>query len=154
MAFINSIDLSAFLTQFTGLHLVACSLLAGTASILLYKFSSPQQRIKAMAAAIGRNQQLLAEYDGEFSGLLPLIKQNLKLAMRRLALAVLPTLLAAVPIVAACFWLDFQHTKLSTLPEHIQYLSFGPTWIRSWLSVFLIVSSSTAMIVKTAVGIK
>jgi hypothetical protein len=80
--------------------------LAGYAGMWLYRRRSPQQRIAELRVELARVQQQLSSYDGEFSGLMPLIRRQFGLALRQMRLTAGAALLAAVPILLVLPWLS------------------------------------------------
>lgn len=85
--------------------------LAGYAGMWIYRRWSPQQRIAELRAELALVQGKLASYDGEFSGLLPLIKAQFALALRQMRLTAGAALLAATPILLVLPWLSNQYDR-------------------------------------------
>ena len=88
------------------LRLIAWGWLSGYAGMWIYRRFSPQQRIAEVRTSLAEVQKQLASYDGEFSGLLPLIRRQFSLAMRQLRLTAGAALLAALPILLMLPWLS------------------------------------------------
>lgn len=80
--------------------------LAGYAGMWLYRRWSPQQRIAELRGELAEVQRRLSSYDGEFSGLMPLIRRQFALALRQMRLTAGAALLAAVPILLVLPWLS------------------------------------------------
>lgn len=99
-----------------GGRLVIWAALAALASMELYRIVSPQKRLTRLKAAIQAAQRRLADYDGSFDGAGPLIGRVLSLALRRVALVLPATLLAALPIVMLCIWLDAAYGRVFPEP--------------------------------------
>lgn len=89
--------------------------LVGYAGMWIYRRWSPQQRIAELRIELADLQRQLAGYDGEFSGLLRLIRAQLVLAFRQMRLTAGAAFLAAVPILFVLPWLS--NTYDGTLPE-------------------------------------
>ena len=90
----------------TLLRLLGWGWLSGYAGMWIYRRFSPQQRIAEVRTLLTGVQKQLASYDGEFSGLLPLIRKQFSLAMRQLRLTTAAALLAALPILLMLPWLS------------------------------------------------
>lgn len=87
-------------------RLVLWGLVAGVASMLVYRLISPQARIRqAKAAAIEARRRLNA-FDGDFADARPLIKAQLRTAFRHLGLVLPSTLLASLPVLCLLVWLS------------------------------------------------
>ena len=127
-------------------------------------------------------QQAMNEYDGEFDGLLPLLKTTIGLSMQRVWMSLVPSLIAAVPLVVIMICIGSQvdgqspqqsvqisdNAELSTnaADPNLQNAveideardgfvsnSKSPTWMQSWIVVFVIVSSGSALAVRQWGGI-
>lgn len=91
--------------------------LAGYASMWIYRRYSPQQRIAEVRAELATAQRHLAAFDGEFSGLPPLIRAQFGLALRQLRLTAGAALLAAAPMLLVLPWLSNQFGVSDPEPE-------------------------------------
>ena len=80
--------------------------LAGYAGMWIYRRWSPQQRIAALRVELAAVQRELSVYDGEFSGLMPLIRRQFGLAFRQMRMTAGAAFLAAVPILLVLPWLS------------------------------------------------
>ena len=89
----------------------------------------------------------LARHDGEFAEAIPLIRNNLAVSLKRLRVALAPSLLAGLPIVACLIGLDTAYCQFEFQP-------FGPQWLRWWVVSYLTLSSVAALITKFALRIK
>jgi len=85
--------LAAFLPSFV--RLVLWGILAGWVSMLVYRFLSNQEKIVALRTRQQQQQKQIAEFDGEFAELLPLIRRTLALG---------PALLASLPALFIVIW--------------------------------------------------
>ena len=128
-------------------RLAAWSIGSGVVSMLLYKLTSPQEKISELDIEAAGIRQALASHDGEFAEALPLIRSNLSVALRRLRVSLAPSLLAGAPIVLCLIGLD-------TVYRDFEFVSFGPTWLRWWVVGYFLVSSVAALAVKFALRIK
>lgn len=121
--------------------------LGGAASMLIYKFTSPQARIRELETAAVTARQALHRHEGEFADALPLMRANLSLALRRVKAAVVPSLLAGLPIIVCLIGLEPSYAK-------VQFAPIGPDWVRWWLTGYMLVCSASALGVKVALRIK
>lgn len=79
---------------------------AGAAlSMFLYRAISPQRRIAALSAEAAALRRSLNHHDGEFADAWPLIRSNLGVAGRRLALVTPPAIVASLPLIAIIVWI-------------------------------------------------
>jgi hypothetical protein len=88
----------------SGLRVLLWGILAGWLTMLLYRRFSNQERIGELKAEQKVQQKLIAEFDGEFSELLPLIRKTLGTGFRQLGLAIGPALLATIPVLFLVVW--------------------------------------------------
>lgn len=79
--------------------LVMWAVLAAVASLELYRLVSPQQRVKALTAQANTARRALAGFDGDMGEAWPLLRENLALPFKRLAVVLPATLLAALPVL-------------------------------------------------------
>lgn len=100
-SFIDGV-LAAFLPSMV--RLVLWGILAGWISMLVYRLLSNQQKIAALKSLQQQQQKQIAEFDGEFAELLPLIRGTLALGFRQLGLALAPALLASLPALIIIVW--------------------------------------------------
>lgn len=87
-------------------RLVAWGLLAGVASMLLYRLISPQGKIAAAKAAAIAARRRLNAYQGDFAGARPLMAAQLRTAFRHLGLVLAPSVLSSLPALCLLVWLD------------------------------------------------
>jgi len=110
------------------LRLVIWGVLAGWITMVVYRLLSNQEKIGALKASQKEQQKKIAEFDGEFSELSPLIRHALALGFKQLGFSLGPALLATVPVVFIVIWVagEFGHVLpnaesevfLSTEPEN------------------------------------
>jgi len=72
----------------------------------VYRRFSNQDEMAALKPKIKAVQKKLSNYDGDFGGLVPLIRENFSLAGRQLMLALGPALLAGVPVLFVLVWIS------------------------------------------------
>lgn len=86
-------------------------LIAGVLVMLLYRWISPQGRIKALKTEIAEAQRAVRSYDGaDFKQMLRLSGRAVSLAGRQVLLVTAPTLLAAIPVVLLMAWLEWSYS--------------------------------------------
>lgn len=79
----------------------ALGIIAGALSMLLYGRWSPQERLQELKTQSTDLQRQMSDFDGDFSGAMALAQQNLSLSFKRLGLALGPSLLSGIPVLAA-----------------------------------------------------
>ena len=108
------------------LRLLGWGWLSGYAGMWIYRRFSPQQRIAEVRTMLADVQKQLASYDGEFSGLLPLIRKQFSLAMRQLRLTTAAALLAALPILLMLPWISNTFSERNPAPGESLMLCAEP----------------------------
>lgn len=118
-------------------RIILWAVFSGCFSMALYKYLSPQQKLEALKNEQSMARQALMRYDGEFNGMLAIIKKDLGLSCRQIAIIFLPFALSVAPLVALI-------SCLFTLYGEQPYTSFGPDWMRGfafwYFSALLVVS--------------
>lgn len=84
--------------------LVFWAALSGWATMWVYRATSNQDKLAALKPQVKAVQDKLKRYDGEFSGLIPLIKENFRLSGRHIGLAIGPALIAGIPVLFVLVW--------------------------------------------------
>lgn len=125
--------LSAFLPAV--LRLLVWAVLGAAASMLLYAWLSPQQRISAVKTQAAASRAMLARYDDEFAGLWALIGRTLGLSAKHLGLTLGPAVAASLPLLFLLVWLSNTYSfqdptpgipvQVTTKPEGVA-ISFSP----------------------------
>ncbi|MGK7294989.1 MAG: hypothetical protein ACNS61_04055 [Candidatus Wenzhouxiangella sp. M2_3B_020] len=72
----------------------------------VYRHFSNQEKLAALRPQVKAVQKKLSNYDGEFSGLKPLIMENFRLSGRHILLALGPALLAGIPVLFVLVWVS------------------------------------------------
>ena len=149
--------------------------ISGLLSMVVYGRWSPQSKLNELIAELQESQMQLQQFEGnEFAEMWPLLKRNLGLSMKRVGLSLGPSLMAGLPLILFMICIDFdikssnaadayfQTGTVSSLtsdqnitaiepnePNQTQikddYLGFGPSWMRSWIFVFMFISASSAL---------
>ena len=89
---------------------------AGAGAMLLYGRLSPQERLEGIQRALADARARMHAYDGdEVKEIGKLVKASLGLSFKQIRLVLLPTLLAALPVLLAIAWLEASYSH--TLPE-------------------------------------
>ena len=80
---------------------VLLGVVAGAVSMLVYARLSPQEKLQSLKSQATDLQQQMASFDGDFSGAMALAQQNLRLSLKRLGIALGPSLVSGIPVLAA-----------------------------------------------------
>ncbi|MCA9029911.1 MAG: hypothetical protein KDA69_03525 [Planctomycetaceae bacterium] len=129
-------------------QLIVLSTATGALSMWLYKLCSYQERLKSTVAELSDVQSKMMSYDGEFEGAQALMRESLKLSFLRLALVVVPSLMAAAPIIAVLTW------GLGGFHDVVQISALNWGWASASEVLFLIVASLSALAVKAVFRIQ
>ena len=108
------------------LRLAIWGTIAGWLTMVVYRFFSDQDKIGTLKALQKEQQKNMAEFDGEFSELLPLIRHTLTLGFRQLGLALGPALLATVPVLFIVIWVAGEFGYVTPVAGSEVYLSIEP----------------------------
>ncbi|UCH73190.1 MAG: hypothetical protein JSU82_12605 [Rhodospirillales bacterium] len=92
-----------------GARLVLWAVLAGATSMGLYWLSSPQGKLNTAKRDATAARRALADYDGDFDGLWPLMGRSLATSFRHLGLALGPALLGSLPVLMLMGWMAGQY---------------------------------------------
>lgn len=87
-------------------RVILWGILAGYASLWIYRRISPQQRIGEVRGQLVELRRQLAGYDGEFAGLMSLVRRQFGLALHQLRLTTGAALLSALPLILILPWLS------------------------------------------------
>jgi hypothetical protein len=87
-------------------RILLLSLVSSGLSMGLYAWVSPQKKLKSVSQNARQARNALIGYDGEFDGLIPLVKQALGHSFKHLSLIVFPALLASLPLLCILVWLS------------------------------------------------
>ena len=145
-----TIGIVIFATGLGPLNVVACGMLAGVASMLIYWRLSPQARISQTQVLAAEARHQLNRFDGDdVKVFASLAKRAFGLSFQHLGLVLLPTLVAIIPVLLAAFWME-------NLLDHSAplLLNFGPHWLRSGHTIFWLSLGLAALSVKLRFGIK
>lgn len=101
------------------LRLVIWGIFAGWFTMVIYRLFSNQAKIGTLKAQQKTQQKQIAEFDGEFAELMPLIRHTLALGFKQLGFALGPALLATVPVLFIVIWIagEFGYTTPTTGSE-------------------------------------
>jgi len=86
------------------LRLVFWGILAGWLTMVVYRRLSNQEKIGELKLQQKVQQKEIAEFDGEFEELMPLIRHTLVLGFKQLGLALGPALLSTLPVLFLIVW--------------------------------------------------
>lgn len=88
----------------SALRLALWGIFAGWLTMVAYRLFSDQGKLGELKAEQKLQQKAIAEFDGEFADLLPLIRHALALGIRQLGLALGPALFATIPVLFVVIW--------------------------------------------------
>lgn len=88
------------------IRLVLWAVVAGVASMALYRVTSNQARLTAIKAEMATLRQEIAAFDGPFSGMWKLVGRNLRLALRQLWVTFVPAVIASLPVIFLLVWVS------------------------------------------------
>jgi hypothetical protein len=98
-----------------GVCIAILGALCGYASMLVYRYCSPQAKLATLSEEIKTARAKLIEYDGDFEGMFPLIAKSLRLSLRHLGLsgftAILASLLSVLIALPLSTLFDFAAPK-------------------------------------------
>lgn len=100
----NAVDRILTMAMPPVLRLIIWGIFAGWVTMVVYRLFSDQEKIGKLKARQKDQQKDIAEFDGEFAQLMPLIRHTLALGFRQLGLALGPALLATVPVLVIVIW--------------------------------------------------
>jgi len=86
------------------LRLLIWGILAGWLTMVVYRALSNQKKIAELKTQQKGQQKMIAEFDGEFAQLLPLIGHTLALGFKQLRYSLGPALLASLPVLLIVIW--------------------------------------------------
>ncbi|QKK02404.1 MAG: hypothetical protein HND55_06925 [Pseudomonadota bacterium] len=84
--------------------LIFWAFVSGWATMWVYRAVSNQDKLAALKPQVKVVQNKLRRYDGEFSGLIPLISENFRLSGRHIGLAIGPAIVAGIPVLFVLVW--------------------------------------------------
>jgi len=108
------------------LRLVIWGIFAGWLTMVVYRFLSNQEKIGELKTLQKTQQKNIAEFDGEFGELLPLIRHTIALGFKQLGFALGPALLATVPILFIVFWIAGEYGHEMPASGNEVFLSVEP----------------------------
>jgi hypothetical protein len=88
------------------LRLALWGALAATASMLLYRWLSPQESIRSGKNQLRQAQARLNSFDGELAGAWPLMREMLAAAFRQVARVGVPAIVASLPLLFLLNWMS------------------------------------------------
>ena len=87
------------------LALVAWALVSAWLTMWVYGRTSRQDRLASIKRKAQSLRRSIRDYQGPFSGLMPLVADNLRLSLKQLALAIGPAVLAGLPVLIVLVWI-------------------------------------------------
>jgi len=96
-------------------------------SMGLYWLFSPQKKIIRLKSEVAAARIAMLKYDGDFSGLLPIVARSLGLSLHHLALVLVPALLASLPLVFLIVWMSNTYDREFPPPGMPIRIEISPT---------------------------
>ncbi len=130
--FFDLIDrtLFGFLPPFA--RLVVWAVLAAVASILVYKWLSPQAKIAETKAAALAARRRLNAHEGDLESAMPLMRRSLRLASLQVLLVLPGALAGSLPMLALLVWLDGAYARNFTAAPVTVQVSPADRYQGSW----------------------
>lgn len=117
--------------------------LAALISMELYRALSPQRRIRAVENALHRSRLRLEAQEGEtFGEGWAVVRDMLRLSLRRVLLVAPAALVAWLPPLAVVFWMSGAY-------EGERIFDVGPSWAGGWEATFFLSLTAAAFAVKS-----
>ena len=115
------------------ISLVLWGILGGAISMLLYKFLSSQERIMQCKKDLAAVRRELSGFEGDFIQILPLLKNQISLSLKHVALTMWPACLASGPLFFLLAWLSVEQSHVPPQPDawivvEAQPASIEVTW--------------------------
>lgn len=98
----------------------------GAVSMGLYQLASPQRRLTQSKAKAAELRRQIAEFDGEFAQLRPVITQSLTHSLKHIGLTLLPAVLASIPLVACVVSIYSVYHFRALVPGDVIAVSVSP----------------------------
>lgn len=114
--------------------IVLWALAGGVAAMELYRLASPQRRIARAKRDAAEAQRRLSAFDGELDEAWPLMRRMLALSLRRVALVLPGTLVAAYPIIALLLYLGTGYGHRYPEPGEEVAVRMAEPWEGRWLA--------------------
>lgn len=123
-------------------------LVLGAATMLIYKWLSPQEKITDIAERAAAARRQMQAYKGDdMSEVMGLVKRSLALSFEQMKFVIGPTLVAAAPVLVAMYWMEGAWAGKEAL-------AWGPEFVRTWHTTFLGAMSVSALALKVGLRIK
>jgi hypothetical protein len=87
-------------------RLIVWGIVGGAAVMGLYALVSPQQKLAAVQREANEARQAMLQHEGDLKEGWALMGRSIALALKRLALAVGPSLLAGLPVLVLLIWMS------------------------------------------------
>jgi len=128
------------------LRIVVWGAAAAFVSMEIYRALSPQKRIRETEAAMRAVRAQLDAHEGSFEEGWELVRDSLRLAMRRLALVAPAAIAAALPLFLLAW-------SMSQAYAGARILDVGPAWAGGWELPFVLSMSAAGFATKALRGI-
>lgn len=113
-------------------RLVIWAIVAAVASILIYKWLSPQAKIAEIKAAALAARRRLNAHQGDFESALPLMRQSLRLSSLQVLLVLPGALIGSLPVLSLLVWLDGAYAR--DFPTQLAAVQVAPAdqYVGNW----------------------
>jgi hypothetical protein len=108
-------------------RVIAWACLMSVLVMALYRLISPQRKLAAIKADAAAARRKMADFDGEFEELTPLIRRSLGLSLQQIAWILFPALLASLPLITCLMWLYSAYGFQAPAPGQPVSVAVSPT---------------------------
>ena len=121
--------------------------IAGAASMLLYRWTSNQQKIRDAKQDLAQLRRRMLSPELTQREVMSLSMQNLKGSFRLLGRVIGPSLLSVAPVLLIASWLHAGHCCQT-------FIAAGPQWMRGWEFPYFVAIFLVALALKLRLGIQ
>lgn len=108
-------------------RLIFWGIIGSVLSMGFYKWLSPQEKILQIKKETVQARARLVQYDGDFEGLWPLIRQLLKRSFQQIGLVLGPAVIASFPLIFLLVWLNTAYHYQLPIPNSTVDIQIFPT---------------------------
>jgi hypothetical protein len=95
--------------------------------MLLYRWISPQRKLARLKSDTTIARRQIVVFDGELSGLWPVVRQSLVLSLRQILNIAIPAIVASLPLLACLVWLQSAYGLRAPAPGEPVRLEVAPS---------------------------
>lgn len=142
------IHIQIFLENSLGatLTILIWALILSLISMSIYWLVSPQRQLKKLKLELNAVQEQIKDTALMEENPFEILSKLLTVSLKRVLYTFIPALLATLPVIF--FW-DFLSSQYESTQGNFEFLSFGPSWIRGWWTVFLLGMITSTMTIKS-----